>query len=213
MSEQQQQTMEIESIITKTIDGKEVKMKYNRYIKKYEKLPEEPIITKFPNDQIEFIKLPDGTSRGWFENRQLKFESLPDGTERDWYKDGQIRSEYLPEGIERCWYPNGQIAVEEFAGGPKRVWHSNGQLKYERINGIETKYRDNGKIYYHSTNGKEDTKSYLKARERREVLRKMIAKKIDERDAENPKAKKERVIKHNLWTKLKVALKAKSPEI
>ena len=57
-------------------------------------------------------------------------------------------------------------------------------------------------------NGKNDTKTYLKVKARREVLRKIIADKIDERDAQNPDAKKERVIKNKTTTKLKATWEA-----
>lgn len=76
------------------------------------------------------------------------------------------------------------------------------QLKQQISKGkvVDTKHWD--------MNGKNDTKTYLKVKARREVLRKIIADKIDERDAQNPDAKKERVIKNKTTTKLKATWEA-----
>ena len=62
-----------ESIITQIVDGKTVNMKYNRYIDKYEQLPDEPQRGCFPDGSIKYEILPYGTSRGWFKNKQLKY--------------------------------------------------------------------------------------------------------------------------------------------
>lgn len=66
-------------------------------------------------------------------------------------------------------------------------------------------------LHHYDEKGKEDTKAYLKAKERREALRKIVAKKIDKRDSKNPEAKKERVIKNKGLTKLSVAAKTILP--
>ena len=200
-----------ESIITQIVDGKTINMKYNRYIDKYEQLPDEPIRSFYANGKPNFEKLPGGTVRTWHKNGQLKSEDLPDGTERWWYENGQIRSEYLPEIAERGWYPSGALAYEYFPDGTGCSWHSNGQLKCEKYNGTVTEYNSCGKIIRHSTNGKDDTKSYLKAKERREALRQIISKKIDDRESKRPdtKTKKyKRVIKNKIMTKLLASIKA-----
>lgn len=177
----------IKFVITENIDGKEVRMRYNRYISKYEKLPDEPRRGFFSNGKTEYEKLPDGSGRGWFANGQMKYEYLPDGSERDWFEDGQMAFEILPDGTKRDWIMSGQLVRER------------------ESDGTETKYNRNGKVIYHATQGKEDTKAYLKAKERRGVLRKIVAERIEKRDKENPNAKKERVIENKTWMKLKVA--------
>ncbi len=205
------QNTESKTITTEIVDGKTINMKYNRYIDKYEQLPTEPIRSFYANGKPNFEKLPDGTVRTWHKNGQLKSEDLPDGTERWWYENGQIRSEYLPEIAERGWYPSGALAYEDFPDSTKRSWHSNGQLKCEKSNGTVTEYNSYGKIIRHSTNGKDDTKSYLKAKERREALRQIISKKIDKRESKRPNTetkKYKRVIKNKTLTKLLASVKA-----
>ena len=72
-------------------------------------------------------------------------------------------------------------------------------------------YKDGNETSYthFDENGKDDTKAFLRNKARRDELRKIVAEKIDERDAKNPNVKKERVIKNKTLTKLKIALKAR----
>lgn len=81
-------------------------------------------------------------------------------------------------------------------------------VESENVEQIREEESPKPDIIEKTTNGKDDTDAYLKVKERREILRKIVAEKIDKRDAKNPNAKKERVIKNKTLTKLEVAWKA-----
>lgn len=127
----------------------------------------------------------------------------------------------------KCYSKMGDVVTEEYStnnwkkeGTYRKYNNVKGWLEQEAdykdgtLNGIYKEYNSDKTIaaLKHYNNGTEDTATYLKARERCEVLRKIVAEKIDERDAKNPNAKKERVIKNKALTKLKVAWKARQEE-
>lgn len=127
----------------------------------------------------------------------------------------------------KCYSKMGDVVTEEYStnnwekeGTYRKYNNVKGWLEQEadykdgKLNGIYKEYNSDKTVaaLKHYNDGTEDTATYLKARERREVLRKIVAEKIDERDAKNPNAKKERVIKNKTLTKLKVAWKARQEE-
>lgn len=124
----------------------------------------------------------------------------------------------------KCYSKIGDVVTEEYStknwkkeGTYKKYNSVKGWLEQEadykdgKLNGICKEYNSDKTVaaLKHYNNGTEDTAAYLKAKERREVLRKIVAEKIDKRDAKNPNAKKERVIKNKTLTKLEVELKAR----
>ena len=133
---------------------------------------------------------PDGSEYKWHDNGQMRSKKLPDGSYYDYYRSGAMASRKLSDGTEHEWYPNGQMKSEKLPGKEKRAWDERGyEICYE-------------------ANDFENIEEASGTSKRTEILREIIAKKIDERDRKNPDAPKTRVVTNKTATKVEVALKS-----
>ena len=156
---------------------------------------------------------PEGTSYGEVGKKIKLYELQPDGTARGWFPDGIMQYEIIPGKHERHWDSKGNLYLEKLPNGIKRKYSSGKPIEEENTKkGTKTRWNDNGEVIYHATDGVEDTKTYLKNKESLSLLRKMVKKRIDERDDKNSNSDRKSykpVIKNKLAAKLDIAYKTR----
>ena len=192
----------VEKMVTEEVDGKQVqKQIYDdgsygirhgneivRYfetgVKQFYKLSDEKLF------MLRQEERPDGSEYKWHDNGRMKSKKLSDGSFYEYYRSEAMASRKLPDGTEHEWYPNGQMKSEKLPGKEKRAWDERGyEICYE-------------------ANDFENIEEASGTSKRTEILREIIAKKIDERDRKNLDAPKTRVVTNKTVTKVEVALKS-----